>query len=159
MISRLSLCGIHALAPLNAFHISHTNGNAIRRTDIEQFGPTGCQQQARQAIFSAAVTYLFYFLTNPVGPVIVISTGMIFAKFFRVGRTMAVDDQSEISFFRSPKGRFQSDQFLLVLSTEILRTGLCVHEVLSTELIRWTQAASGAAGRANVALCLHLVQS
>ena len=72
---------------------------------------------------------------------------------------MAVDDQSEISFFRSPKGRFQSDQFLLVLSTEILRIGLCVHAVLSTELIRWTQAASGAAGRANVALCLHLVQS
>jgi len=103
MISRISLCGIHALAPLNAFHISHTNGNAIRRTDIEQFGPTGCQQQARQAIFSAAVTYLFYFLTNPVGPVIVISTGMIFAKFFRVGRTMAVDDQSEISFFDPPR--------------------------------------------------------
>jgi len=36
--------------------------------------------------------------------------------------------------FRSPKGRGHGKQFLLVASTE---------------LIRWTQAASGAAGRAN----------
>jgi len=30
---------------------------------------------------------------------------------------------------------------------------ICIFVVLSAELIRWTQAASGAAGRANVGLC------
>ena len=30
---------------------------------------------------------------------------------------------------------------------------MCISVTLSTELIRWTQAASGAAGWANVALC------
>jgi len=40
--------------------------------------------------------------------------------------------------FRSLKGRCHDNQFL---------------SVLSTERIRWTQAASGAAGRANVGLC------
>jgi len=51
---------------------------------------------------------------------------------------MAVDDQYLKLAFRSLEGRCRSNQLLLVLSTE---------------LIRWTQAASGAAGRANVALC------
>jgi len=48
----------------------------------------------------------------------------------RIGRTMAVADRSE------------------TLSTE-----LCISVVSSTKLIRWTQAASGAARRANVELC------
>jgi len=50
---------------------------------------------------------------------------------------MALDDQSEI-VFRSVRRRCHVNQFLLVLSTE---------------LIRWTQAASGATGRANAGLC------
>jgi len=87
------------------------------------------------------------------------STGPIFAKFsvlvecrttrcrqwfppqFNPGScrtSMAVDDQYLKLAFRSLEGRCRSNQLLLVLSTE---------------LIRWTQAASGAAGRANVALC------
>ena len=54
-------------------------------------------------------------------------------QIFRVGITLGVDDQSDISF-RSLRQRCHSNQMLLVL----------VHAC------RWTQAASGAAGRANV---------
>jgi len=39
-----------------------------------------------------------YFLTIPVRPIISKSAGPIFAKFFGFGRTMAVNDQSKISF-------------------------------------------------------------
>jgi len=58
-------------------------------------------------------------------------------QVFSGSRTMAVEDQSEISF-------------------SILRGGVLPWQpifllVLSTELIRWTQAASGAAGWDNVA--------
>ena len=51
---------------------------------------------------------------------------------------MAIDDQYEI-VFPAFKGRCHGNQFLLVLSTE---------------LIFVTPLASGAAGRANVGLCL-----
>ena len=50
---------------------------------------------------------------------------------------MALDDQPEISF-SIPKVHCHGNQFLLLISTE---------------LIRWTQADSGAAGRVNVGLC------
>jgi len=39
-------------------------------------------------------------------------------QIFRVDRTMAVDDQPEISFFPSLKGLCHGKQSLLVLSTE-----------------------------------------
>jgi len=63
-------------------------------------------QQARQAICSGVVSYLFTFyllLTIPVRPIISKSTGTIFVKF-----AVAV----EISFFSIPR-------FLLSLSTEV----------------------------------------
>ena len=60
--------------------------------------------------------------------------------------------------FRSLAGRCDRNQFL-VLCTLLHR--LCIYVVLSTALIRWTQAASGAAGRANVSrglsVCLSIV--
>jgi len=49
------------------------------------------------------------------------------------------------------KGSCHGNPFLLGLSTELHR--ICISVVISTELIRWTQAASGGAGRANVGLC------
>jgi len=58
-------------------------------------------------------------------------------QIFRVSRTMAVDDQSEISFL-IPQGTLPWQPIFWVLSAELM------------------QAASGTAGRANVGLCLHL---
>ena len=78
------------------------------------------------------------------------STALIFAKFWGVGRIMAVDDQSEISFSIS-QGTLSRQPFFSVLATLLHR--ICISVVSSTELICWTQAASGAAGRANVGLC------
>jgi len=53
--------------------------------------------------------------------------------------------------FESLKGCCRLNQLLLDLSTEVHRIYISV--VLSTELISWMQAASGAAGRANIGLC------
>jgi len=79
------------------------------------------------------------------------STALIFAKFLGgVGRIMAVDDQSEISFSTSQR-TLSRQPFFSVLAALLHR--ICISVVSSTELICWTQAASGAAGRANVGLC------
>jgi len=59
-------------------------------------------------------------------------------QILRVGRTMARDDQSEIKLLFDPSKHVATATSLLVLFTE---------------RIRWAQAASGAAGRANVGLC------
>ena len=40
-------------------------------------------------------------------------------QIYRVGRAVAVDDQSESSFFRSFKGPCHGNRSLLVLSTEL----------------------------------------
>ena len=53
------------------------------------------------------------------------------------------------------KGCCQGNQLLLVLSTEMHI--ICMSVVLSTELIFWTEAASGASRRANVGLFVHLI--
>jgi len=50
---------------------------------------------------------------------------------------MIVDDQTDVIFFAKLKGSCHGNQILLALVH-----GCC-----------WTQAASGAAGRANVGLC------
>ena len=70
-------------------------------------------------------------------------------QFFRVGRTVAVDDQSKNSF-SIPHGCFHGNQFCWFYPH--LRR-IFIYVVLYTELIRWTQAARGAAWRANVGLC------
>jgi len=59
-----------------------------------------CVSAARRAIYSSLVSYLFIylFLMISVKRIISQSTALIFAKFWGVGRIMAVDDQSEISF-------------------------------------------------------------
>jgi len=53
-------------------------------------------------------------------------------QIFRVGRTVGVDDQAEISFL-IPQGTLP---WRPVLSTELHR--ICISVVLSTELIGWT---------------------
>jgi len=254
MISRLSLCGIHALAPLNAFHISHTNGNAILRvlspeqTSNSSALPAANSRHDKPYFLLLLLIYLFILLFNescrtsyrniyrndlcqifqgwknygcrwsvwnqffsipqgtfPEWPVFVgfIQRNPFSALTLLVGRQeehpackklsggvlawlpvwsevqiciwpswyhcnslslASVKSRSGFTFLvvahlGSPGKRAVKRVCVCVLSTEILRIGLCVHEVLSTELIRWTQAASGAAGRANVALCLHLVLS
>jgi len=76
---------------------------------------------------------IYLFLTIPVRPA---STG-----------PLAVDDHCEISCLNRSlkvKGRCRGKQFLLVISTEL--QSICISVVLSTELIRWTQAAGDAAG-------------
>jgi len=58
-------------------------------------------------------------------------------------------------FFRSLEGRCLDNQFLLALCGLIHRATISVYiAALSPELIRWTQAASGTAGWANIGLCL-----
>ena len=74
------------------------------------------------------------------------STGQI-RQISRGGRTMAVDNQSEISFSVS-RGTWQWQRFFRPFYPQYY-----TEYVFSTELIRWTQAASGAAGRANVGQC------
>jgi len=61
-------------------------------------------------------------------------------QIFRVGRTTAVDDKSELSFSVPQRSLSQRSTFV----------GL-VHGC------RWTQVASGAVGRANVGFALHIV--
>jgi len=60
-------------------------------------------------------------------------------QIFKFGRTMALDDRSKISF-SIPQG---------TLPWQPIFVGL-IH---STDVCRWTQVASGAAGRANAGLC------
>ena len=84
--------------------------------------------------------YLLFILTISVKPILknlAYQTDLV--QIVLVGRTMSVDDQSEISFFRSFKGRCHGNQFLVVLSIE---------------LIFVTPVASGAARRINVGLWL-----
>jgi len=69
-------------------------------------------------------------------------------QIFRVDRTMAVDDQPEISFFR-PSKDFAMENNLCWFYPQKIHS---ISVVLSTELICWMQAASGAARRANVGL-------
>ena len=79
-------------------------------------------------MFECCFLFIYLFLTIFIRLIISKSTEPIFAKF---GRTMTIDDQSEISF-STTEGRCHGNQILLVL----------VHEC------RETQASSGAAGRA-----------
>jgi len=62
------------------------------------------------------------------------------------GRARAVDDQSEI-IFRSLERRCRGNQFLLVLSTEMLFGDL------RQMALAYGKTYSGAAGRANVGFC------
>ena len=64
-------------------------------------------------------------------------------QIFRAGRTMAVDDRSEISF--------------LIPQGTLLWQPVSVGFIHRTN--RWTQAASDVAGRVNVRLCPHVVYS
>jgi len=69
----------------------------------------------RQAIRSAAVSYFNDFCRT--NYYTIYRTDL--RQIFRVGRTVAVDDQCEKKLiFRSLKGRCCDNQFLLVLSTQ-----------------------------------------
>jgi len=92
-------------------------------------------EAARRAICSDSVSYLFIFNDScQTNYLIIYQTNL--CQIFKIGTTMAADNQHEISFsiFQAMLPR----PFLLVLSTE---------------LIFVTPVASGAAGRANVRLC------
>jgi len=91
------------------------------------FSPPGC---CLWAICSAAVSYLFFddFRQTSYVKIYWIDCRQI----FRVGRTVGVDDQAEISFLI----RQGTLPWRPVLSTELHR--ICISEVLSAELIGWT---------------------
>ena len=63
---------------------------------------------------------IYLLLTIPVRPVISKSTRSICAKFLGFDRTMAVDDQSEVSFSISPGTLLWQPHFLVFLSTELI---------------------------------------
>jgi len=78
-------------------------------------------------------------------------------RIFRVDRTVAVDDQSEISL-SIPQGALSWQPIFVVVhgcGIPVRQVATCV--VLSAELIRWTQAASGAAGRTNAGLFCFVI--
>jgi len=98
--------------------------------------------QSRQGLLSSAgcfclkKLFAYLFLTISPKPLMSKSTGPIFAKYSgSVELRLRMISLKLVS--RSPKGRCHSSRVLLVL----------VHGC------RWTQAASGAAGRANVGPC------
>jgi len=67
-------------------------------------------------MFCCCFLFIYLLLTIPFRPIIYRTD---LRQIFRVGRTMAVDDQSEVSF-SIPKGRCHSNQFSLVLSAELV---------------------------------------
>jgi len=65
---------------------------------------------------------------------------------------MTEDDQAEISL-SIPQGTLPSTNFCWYYLQKYIEYVQCASVALSTELICWTQAASGAARRANDGLC------
>ena len=68
--------------------------------------------------------YLFFFIFNDFCQTNFLNIYLTdLHQIFRVSRTTAVDELSEVSFFRSFKGRCRGNHFLLVLSASIHRIG------------------------------------
>ena len=107
-----------------------------------QLHETFIAHPAAENICSAFASYYIYFFYNSNQTNYLTIYLIDLRQIFRVGRTMTVDDQSEI-VVRSLGGCCHGNQFLLALSTE---------------LISIKPVASGTAGWANVGrLSLHLV--
>jgi len=113
--------------------LSYKPCNLARPAD-ENRPPTSC-------MFCCCFLFIYLLLTIPFRPIIYRTD---LRQIFRVGRTMAVDDQSEVSF-SIPQGTLPQQPIFVGF---IRRTGGCRW---------WTQAASGAAGRAKVGFASRLV--
>ena len=112
------------------------------RCEHSLFAHPAAEKQARGHMFCFCFLFIYLFSTIPITIILRFLFNslkiyhMDLHHIFRIVRTMAVDDQTEISF-SIPQGTllWQPNFFGLVHG------------------FRWTQAASDTAGRANVVLC------